>query len=157
MTRLGSFPSGVLGALTDSRLFEQKEFKPMRTTLDIYSMTEHHNSVLFSTEKTQPLYGENFCSLNSQKLNSNSELILTQLRLEAIDAELAITCSLYSQRCQEFDRITWQTEQYSDCSLELESQETYQEILAIIDKISHLQLERINTCDQLNDLSLNEE
>jgi|GEM_PF-1560767 len=133
----------------------------MRTTLDIYSMTEHHNSVLFSTEKTQPLYWDNFCSLNSQKLNSNStsnsKLILTQLRLEAIDAELAITCSLYSKRCQELDRITLQTEQYSDCSLELESQEICQEIFTLIDKISQLQIERINTCHQLNYISLNEE
>lgn len=134
----------------------------MRTsTLDIYAMTEQQNPPLSSGGNAKTQYRENLCSLDSQKLNSNltsnSELILAQLRLNAIESELAMTCSLYRERCQEFDRITWQTEQYSDCSLELERQETYQEILALIDNISQLQIERINTCHQLNYLGFNGE
>ncbi|MEB3279568.1 MAG: hypothetical protein VKK42_11690 [Lyngbya sp.] len=124
------------------------------SSLDIYSTTKQHNSPLSTVGKTQTQDWENFYNLNSPKLNSNAtsnpEIILTLLRLDAIESELATACSRYSQLCQELDAITFQNEQYCRCSLELERDQTCQEILSIIHQISRLEIERINTESTLN-------
>ncbi|EAW34044.1 hypothetical protein [Lyngbya sp. PCC 8106] len=150
MTRSGSFPSGVLGALTDSRLFEQKEFRLMKTSsLDIDSTTKQHHPTLSSVGRTQTQYGEKFYRLHSPKLNSNStsnsELILTQVRLDAIESERVMACYRYIQLCQELDEITLQNEQYFGFHLQLEQDKIYQEILIIIVQICQIELERVKT------------
>lgn len=131
----------------------------MRTfTFDINSTTQQQNPTLSSGGKTQTQSGEKFYRLYSPKLNSNSisnsELILTQLRLDAIESERASACSRYIQLCQELDEITFQNEQYFGYSLELEQNEICQEILTIIHHICQLELERINTQSKLNHSSI---
>ncbi|MFZ1024985.1 MAG: hypothetical protein WAN66_02065 [Limnoraphis robusta] len=134
----------------------------MRTSaLDIYSTPQQHNPRLFSVGKAKTQYWENFYNLKSPKLHSNStsnsELILAQVRLDAIESELATACSRYIQLCQELDAMTFQNERDSCCCLDLEREKTSHEILAMIQEIGQLELERIHIKFKLSSLTSNRE
>ncbi|WP_413160027.1 hypothetical protein ACL6C3_16535 [Capilliphycus salinus ALCB114379] len=131
------------------------------SVLNIYSTRQQQNPPLSSGAKTNTWSGENWGQFQSPKLNSNStsnpELILTQLRLEAIESELARACYLYRQLCEEFDGISLQNQENYRVSLDIEREEISREIFAIINQIAELELERINLQVKLNFLTDNQE